>query len=287
MGTKCAPSYVIIFMGKLESHFLATRQLVPLVWWRYIDDIFMICPHSIEELYSFLTGLNEVHPSIKFTSNFSQTHVSFLDVLITKDINGNLETGLYTKPTDAHLYLHYDPFHPLQQKKSIPFSQAIRLRRICSTPDRYREATDMLYQNLTVRGYPKRMVRNALDQAFLMNRTTLLQLRTPSSDKRTNRIPFIITYNPSVDKVLKTNKHILSSSGELKQLKDSKFLVESKRAMNIKQLLVRTNINQILIQKGSGPCNTPCKTCPFMQQTTSIVCWTTKQSIPIQGRYNC
>ena len=46
MGTKCAPSYAIIFMSKLESEFLATRQLEPLVWWRYIDDIFMIWPYS-------------------------------------------------------------------------------------------------------------------------------------------------------------------------------------------------------------------------------------------------
>ena len=103
----------------------ATRQYVPRVCWRYIDDIFMIWPHSLEELYSFLSALNDFHPAIKFMSNISQTEVNFLDVTVYKDRHRNIETGLYTKPTDAHLYLHYSSYHLKHQKKSIPYSQAI------------------------------------------------------------------------------------------------------------------------------------------------------------------
>ena len=54
MGTKCAPNFAILFMDKLERDFLSTRKLIPLVWWRYIDDIFMIWQHSREELDSFI-----------------------------------------------------------------------------------------------------------------------------------------------------------------------------------------------------------------------------------------
>ena len=152
MDTKCAPSMTIISMGKLESEYLSKRHLVPLVWWRYIDDILMIWPYSIEELNSL------VNPTIKFTYNYNQTHVNFLDVLVTKDKNGNLETALYTKPTDAHMFLNYDSFHPVQQQKSIPYSQAVRLPSICRTQERYWEAAEMLYQNLSGRGYSKTMV---------------------------------------------------------------------------------------------------------------------------------
>ena len=42
IGTKCAPSYAILFMDKLEQDFLSNRRLITLVWWKYIDDIFMI-----------------------------------------------------------------------------------------------------------------------------------------------------------------------------------------------------------------------------------------------------
>ena len=77
MGTKCTPSYAILFMDRLERDFLSTRHLVLLVWWRYIDDIFMVWQHSAEELYSFLDALNAFHETIKFTADISKTYVNF------------------------------------------------------------------------------------------------------------------------------------------------------------------------------------------------------------------
>ena len=55
------------------------------VCWRYIDVIFMIHPHTSEELYSFIKTLNKVHVSIKFTLDISQTQVNFLEVTVFKD----------------------------------------------------------------------------------------------------------------------------------------------------------------------------------------------------------
>ena len=40
IGTKFAPPYACLFMDKIETAFLETQQLQPLVWFRYIDDIF-------------------------------------------------------------------------------------------------------------------------------------------------------------------------------------------------------------------------------------------------------
>ena len=120
MGTKCAPSYAILFMDKLERDFLSTRNLIPRVWWRYIDDIFMIWHYSREELCSFLDALNSFHETIKFTADISKTTVNFLDVKVSKDENGYIRTDLYMKPTDSHLYLQYSSFHPRHQKWSLP-----------------------------------------------------------------------------------------------------------------------------------------------------------------------
>ena len=38
--TKFAPPYACIFLDQVESEFLKTQQDQPLVWVRYIDDIF-------------------------------------------------------------------------------------------------------------------------------------------------------------------------------------------------------------------------------------------------------
>ena len=54
IGTKMAPPYAIIFMDSLEEDILSNSLLKPLVWWRYIDDIFMMWEHGEEELQKFL-----------------------------------------------------------------------------------------------------------------------------------------------------------------------------------------------------------------------------------------
>ena len=43
-----------------------------------------------------------------------------------------LSTDLYCQPTDSHQYLHYDSCHAEHIKRSIIFSQALRLKRVCS-----------------------------------------------------------------------------------------------------------------------------------------------------------
>ena len=108
----------------------------------------MVWPHPREELDSFTSALNRFHTSIKFTVDASQTSANFLDVTVNKDNKVKLSTTLYTKPTDAHMYLHYNSFHPSHQKKSIPYSQAVRIRRICSTDEQFEICTKQLMENL-------------------------------------------------------------------------------------------------------------------------------------------
>ena len=40
IGSKTTPPYAIIFLGDLEERFFSDSDISPLVWWRYIDDIF-------------------------------------------------------------------------------------------------------------------------------------------------------------------------------------------------------------------------------------------------------
>ena len=49
-GTALAPNYANLFMGRFETHALAGYPLKPLVWKRFIDDIFMIWTHGEESL---------------------------------------------------------------------------------------------------------------------------------------------------------------------------------------------------------------------------------------------
>ena len=44
MGTHMAPSYANIFMGDLKNSLFNGADKRPDIWWRYIDDVFVIWP---------------------------------------------------------------------------------------------------------------------------------------------------------------------------------------------------------------------------------------------------
>ena len=112
MGTRKAPSYANLFHAKVEIDALSRAPYQLHTWWRYIDDFFMIWTHSVDDLHAFTSYLNSIHPTIKFTSNYSFTaSITFLDANVFVN-NGNITTDLYTKTTDKHLYLLHSSCHP-------------------------------------------------------------------------------------------------------------------------------------------------------------------------------
>ena len=88
IGTKFAPSFVCIFMDRIEIDFLETQTLKRLVWLCYVDSIFFymltvsffIWTRSEEELKEFMRELNSVDTNIKFTYEYSDKRNSFLDI---------------------------------------------------------------------------------------------------------------------------------------------------------------------------------------------------------------
>ena len=105
IGTKCAPPHSILFLADLEEKLLHSYDFKPSVWWRYIDDVFLIWTHGEEELQKFVDCLNASHHPIKFTAEWSKESINFLDTRVIKKDN-TLVTDLYTKPTDTHQLLH-------------------------------------------------------------------------------------------------------------------------------------------------------------------------------------
>ena len=64
MGTRMAPSYANLFMGRFEQHAIANALHKPLIWWRFIDDIFLIWTEGEEHLKHFISHLSSIHPYI-------------------------------------------------------------------------------------------------------------------------------------------------------------------------------------------------------------------------------
>ena len=64
-------------------------------------------------------------------ADWSKEKVKFLDVEVTHK-NGTLSIVLFVKPTDTYQFLDPTSCHPYHCKKGIPYSQTLRLNRICS-----------------------------------------------------------------------------------------------------------------------------------------------------------
>eukprot|EP00061_Rhincodon_typus_P006733 g27700.t1 len=135
------PSYACLFVGYVEqSLFRSYTGPIPHLFLRYIDDRIgaTLCSH--EELEKFIHFTNTFHPNLKFTWTICDTSLSFLDPFVS--ISGNhLETDIYFKPTDFHRYLDYTSTHPPSCKNAIPYSQLLRLRRICSQDEAFHSRT--------------------------------------------------------------------------------------------------------------------------------------------------
>ena len=58
MGTKMAVAISVIFMSDLEEQLLAASPLKPLVWKRFIDDIFSLWNIPMEEVSIFVNFAN-------------------------------------------------------------------------------------------------------------------------------------------------------------------------------------------------------------------------------------
>ena len=125
--------------------------------------------HGEEKLRDFINFLNGAHDSIKFTAEWSSERVNFLDVQVIKQGN-KLVTDLFTKPTDTHQLLHRTSCHPSHTKKGIPYSQALRIRRICSEETFFDKRVGDLKTWLLARGYKENEVDSQVARVRLKNR---------------------------------------------------------------------------------------------------------------------
>ena len=247
IGTKAAPSFAIIYMGSFEDEYVYTYHLQPLLFVRYIDDIFMLWQHGIDELEIFHEYLNSRVPTITFTKEHSNTNVAFLDVMV-RNINSKLETDLYSKPTDSHDYLLYSSAHPQRCKDSIPYSQFLRIRRLCSRMEDYEKHVLDLSLHFRRRQYPEELILDAAILARQLDRQKLLYPVAKETSEEKEKVFLITTFHPSdntVREIVRKNWDILGQSAHTEYIYKKKLVVGYKRPKNLRDTLVNAGIPRL------------------------------------------
>ena len=147
---------------------MQTETRKPLNWFRYIDDIFFVWTHGEDSLHKFMSNLNKFNKHIKITYDFSKEHIPFLDLNVSL-AEGKLFFDLYIKSTDCHQYLHYTSSHPEHTKRSIVYSQTLRISKICSLEKDFQNHSSQLRHWFFQRGYPEKIVDTEMKKVKFSN----------------------------------------------------------------------------------------------------------------------
>ena len=119
MGSPLGPLFANFFLGHLESNVFERReQYYPVFYVRYVDDTFLLfsVPGDVD---MFLKLLNEFHPSIQFTCEFSVNEtIPFIGVNV-KMTRAGFETSVYHKRCDKGIFLHSQSFCDEKYKNNL------------------------------------------------------------------------------------------------------------------------------------------------------------------------
>ena len=203
MGSSLSPVVAGLYMEFFESELLPSLPHVPLLWLRYVDDVFAVVERDFP-LEEFLQNLNSLTPTINFTVEAEQdAKLPFLDTCVHRD-HETFSFSVYRKPTHSNMLLHYFSSNPKSVKRSVVFSMFLRAYRICS-PAFLNSEIDYLYQAFSKLAYPNYFVKKIHGDVKRKVYATVQDSPPETQDfKPTLSIPFNSFSNSAMNSILRS-----------------------------------------------------------------------------------
>ena len=243
--------------------------------------IFCLWADTIEKLKDFLDFLNAFHPSIKFTMEYSPYQINYLDVLITKDESGEtVRASLYMKPTDSHHAVY---------KKSIPYSQAVRMKRICSEEADLQHKLGDLESLLANRGYRTESARREIQTVNSIERQVLLE-KCPKiqGDSVTLVLAFHLAFY-IIFEILKSTHRIIENPQKLKTILPKPSRVAFHNPKTLRDTLVCSKLRPDYEEERAvficGRKN--CDICNILEPGNEFKSTTTEKLFKINFHFHC
>lgn len=174
MGMCISVFFANAYMYHVTRHHVHNPPPGVVTFLRYIDDLIVVFDHDdrdrCEDFFRSITT-----DDTKYTVDPQSRSVSFLDVRVTiNELTQAIETEPYYKPTSTFSYLHACSNHPWHCIKSIPLSQYIRLRRICSCTETFIENAKLITSAFSRRGYPYSTLKKHFKAVLSFHRSEVL-----------------------------------------------------------------------------------------------------------------
>lgn len=85
-----------------------TGLIRPRIYWRYVDDGFLVWQYGIEKLQNYAAALSGIHEQIQFSIEVEQNNqLAFLDILIEKQGDGSLGQFIRNPPIRTVSSMHW------------------------------------------------------------------------------------------------------------------------------------------------------------------------------------
>ena len=300
MGGNFAPPYAILTIGYLEEKYLYIElpkyfpnresQYIINMYKRFMDDGFIPWNSNLD-INTFLDILNNMHPSIKYTIESSQTindneqSINFLDVNVIVKKNNTIETDIYYKPTNSHEYLNYNSHHPKHVKDNIPYNLAKRIIVFVSCYEKTLSRLKELKEWLLQCNYPEKVIDKGIYNA---------QLQGPAPLQHEKKvIPFVSTYysNYSNKSIATKAKTLLETSQneETKEVfQNFNVIFAQKQPPNLLRLLTKPKPKPDLNVTGFTKCkDIRCNLCKFYMEEGDRFITSNKEEWTIKSKVTC
>ena len=243
MGTPPAPPYATIYYGIHEEKFLPHHSQRVVYYQRFIDDVIGIwCPNKDPQRDE--TEWNELKQKMNsfpgLTWEFSQrsSMVDFMEMTITINDSNKLETTLFEKRLNLHLYIPPHSAHPPGLLPGIVYSTLFRIFTICSCEKDKLHRTKVFFKRLLARGYKGNDIRGLFHEAIKRAKS----YAGPADDDNTDHtsvilhLPFHLNDPASfqIQKAWKTHVEKLQWKIPLEHMKNPK----TKEKCNIKRMII-------------------------------------------------
>lgn len=270
-------------------------KLRPFIWIRYIDDIFFIWNHGDDSLKDFIkfcdnySNSTKMKSKIRYESNSSKESVDFLDVKV-KLVGGKIQTSLFSKKTDAHLYLTTKSCHPTHVIKNIPKGQLIRVRRICSEEEDFDRNAKLVIQFFKSRGYIDRHLRRSLQEVKNIPRKELLGVNKKTNSRQDPNSILVCTWHPNLSKLTSTlnkNYEILDNDPSLRTIFVERPIVAFRRKKNLANLLCKNDVRKKHTDHDEQVRTCKCQVCKLMSKSDSVTNPRNGLSLKLKPGGNC
>ena len=301
MGKSYAPGLADLYLEEFDYKACNEFKITPLLYFRFLDDVFSIMIATTTEVKEFENYLNSLIPGIKITLEYSSVSVNFLDTTVYKSLHSNdgscaLYTKVFFKETDTHQLLHKSSFHPKHTFRGVLKSQLLRFKRISSTFADYENTCKILFKSLQKRNYSKSLLRKMKRDIYLAADGDRGNTRPSVHDPL---LPIVVPYCNAGSKFVRCWRNTISTNTNFSKYRFVNAYCNGKSLYNklVSSSLVKGNARNnndgvdrqvVASEHGCRWCTSNrCRACRYIIEATTFKSSHNRRTFQIASAMNC